>query len=64
MGEILPAPASLPETGWTLIPGCDKSWSRCDALGNTDNFRGLPRFPKSNPAMVPVTQATPSSSKK
>lgn len=26
----------------TLRPGCDRSWAMCQAIGNTDNFRGFP----------------------
>ena len=59
-----PPPASYPEAGWTLVPGCDHSWARCKALGNSANFRGCPHFPKSNPAMVSVKQETSSGSKK
>ena len=55
---------SVPQTGWTLYPGCDKSWSRCQTLGNSDNFRGRPWLPKTNPALVAVSNSTSSGSKK
>lgn len=55
---------SIPQTGWTLYPGCDKSWARCQALGNSANFRGFPHMPKTNPAMVAVSNTTGSGSKK
>lgn len=60
----VPPPASFPDTRWTLVPGCDHSWGRCKRLGNSDNFRGCPHFPKSNPAMVSVKQETATGSKK
>ncbi len=56
------AAASYPEPDWRLVPGCDKSWARCKVLGG--KFRGFPRMPKSNPALIPVKQQTPSGSKK
>lgn len=59
-----PPPASYPESGWLLVPGCSHAWERCEQLGNSANFRGCPYFPKSNPAMVSVKQETSSGSKK
>ena len=56
--------AGFPQSGWTLYPGCDKSWARCQALGNSANFRGFPHMPKTNPAMVAVSNTTGSGSKK
>lgn len=50
--------------GWMLYPGCDHSYSRCTALGNSANFRGFPHFPKANPALIAVKQTTPSGGKK
>jgi hypothetical protein len=47
-----------------LYPGCDKAWGRCQALGNSDNFRGRPWLPKTNPALVAVSSSTSSGSKK
>jgi len=64
MGSMAPAPASFPESGWRLYPGCDKSFERCKALSNSVNFRGLPRFPRTNPAFIAVTQDTASGGKK
>ena len=62
--RISPAGGSIPQTGWTLYPGCDKSWARCQALGNSANFRGFPHMPKTNPAMVAVSNTPGSGSKK
>lgn len=64
LGALSPAPAAYPETGWRLVPGCDKSFARCKALSNSANFRGFPHFPKSNPALLPIKQETPSAGKK
>jgi hypothetical protein len=61
---VLGTPPDSPEAGWRLVPGCDKSYARCKALGNGDNFRGFPHFPKTNPALMPITQDTPSTGKK
>jgi hypothetical protein len=61
---VLGTPPDSPESGWRLLPGCDKSYERCKALGNGDNFRGFPHFPKTNPALMPITQDTPSTGKK
>ena len=64
LGALNPAPTALPETGWRLVPGCDKSFARCKALGNGDNFRGFPHFPKTNPALMPIKQETAAGGKK
>jgi hypothetical protein len=53
---------TLPESGWGLVPGCDKSFGRCKILGG--KFRGFPRFPKTNPALQPVKQNTSAGGKK
>ena len=60
--SIVGATDATPSSGWTLVPGCDKSFDRCKALGG--KFRGFPHFPKSNPALVPLKQSTASGSKK
>jgi hypothetical protein len=59
---VFPTPPSFPDAGWVLYPGCDHSFERCKILGG--KFRGFPRFPKANPALVPVKQSTPSTGKK
>ncbi|MBK8477442.1 MAG: phage BR0599 family protein [Opitutaceae bacterium] len=64
LGALNPTPASYPQLGWRLVPGCDKSYVRCKALGNGDNFRGCPHFPKSNPALIPIKQETAAGGKK
>lgn len=64
MGSLSPMPEEFPESGWRIYPGCDKSYDRCKALSNSDNFRGLPCFPRTNPAFVPITNTTATGSKK
>jgi uncharacterized phage protein (TIGR02218 family) len=53
---ITPALAVLGET-WSCVPGCDGYYTTCVSVwGNGANFRGFPRLPRVNPAMVPVKQ--------
>ncbi len=49
---------TLPESGWQITPGCDGSWARCQLFANTDNFRGMPDMPNTNPVLTSVTQAS------
>ncbi|MBC2592702.1 DUF2163 domain-containing protein [Ruficoccus amylovorans] len=57
-------PAVFPAPGWRIVPGCDKSLTACAAYANRHRFRGFPHLPKSNPALVAVSQTTSSSGKK
>jgi hypothetical protein len=62
--QMSAASVTFPESGWTVYPGCDHSWERCKELGNSARFRGFPRFPKANPALVAIKQDTPAGGKK
>jgi uncharacterized phage protein (TIGR02218 family) len=50
--KVSPAPTGS-ESGWVLTPGCGGTMAECVAWSNFVNFRGHPRRPKSNPALVP-----------
>jgi hypothetical protein len=62
VGQVSPVPSAYPESGWVLVPGCDKTFSRCKVLGG--KHRGFPHFPKTNPALVAVKNTTGSGGKK
>jgi hypothetical protein len=53
-GSITPAPTGS-ESGWKIIRACDNTWGTCNAVySNTANFRGFPRIPPTNPALIPA----------